>query len=177
MLYWSTMYIYRNKHLWVELSWNTLLIIPLRYWCSFKLVIFKHVLLLSSCAYSVELIHRYTARNPPNDKSTLLQVMAWCGEARMLYMNPFWVHDLIKWKHFPRYWPFVGRIHQSPVKRHIYALANWVIIGSSYGVMPDGPKALTNADLDLQWPMISIHCLPNVGHFCPTSRCSPRHTE
>ena len=23
--------------------------------------------------------------------------------------------DVIKWKHFPRYWPFVRRIHQSPV--------------------------------------------------------------
>ena len=24
-------------------------------------------------------------------------------------------HDVIKWKHFPRYWPFVRGIHQSPV--------------------------------------------------------------
>ena len=23
--------------------------------------------------------------------------------------------DIIKWKHFPRYWPFVWRIHRSPV--------------------------------------------------------------
>ena len=23
--------------------------------------------------------------------------------------------DIIKWKHFPRYWPFVRVIHQSPV--------------------------------------------------------------
>ena len=23
--------------------------------------------------------------------------------------------DVIKWKHFPRYWPFVRRIHRSPV--------------------------------------------------------------
>ena len=23
--------------------------------------------------------------------------------------------DVIKWKHFPRYWPFVRRIHQSPL--------------------------------------------------------------
>ena len=27
-----------------------------------------------------------------------------------------WVHDdVIKWKHFPRYWPFVRGIHRSPV--------------------------------------------------------------
>ena len=39
-------------------------------------------------------------------------LLAWC---------PFifkWVaghHDVIKWKHFPRYWPFVRGIHRSPV--------------------------------------------------------------
>ena len=26
-----------------------------------------------------------------------------------------WRDDVIKWKHFPRYWPFVREIHQSPV--------------------------------------------------------------
>ena len=26
--------------------------------------------------------------------------------------------DVIKWKHFPRYWPFVRGIHRSPVKSH-----------------------------------------------------------
>ena len=25
--------------------------------------------------------------------------------------------DVIKWKHFPRYWPFVRGIHRSPVTR------------------------------------------------------------
>ena len=27
----------------------------------------------------------------------------------------YWHDDVIKWKHFPRYWPFVRRIHRSPV--------------------------------------------------------------
>ena len=26
-----------------------------------------------------------------------------------------WHDDAIKWKHFPRYWPFVRGIHRSPV--------------------------------------------------------------
>ena len=37
-------------------------------------------------------------------------------------MTPVWRHcsayihdDVIKWKHFPRYWPFVRGIHRSPV--------------------------------------------------------------
>ena len=30
--------------------------------------------------------------------------------------SPHWDHDdVIKWKHFPRYWPFVRGIHRSPV--------------------------------------------------------------
>ena len=28
---------------------------------------------------------------------------------------PCWHDDVIKWKHFPRYWPFVLGIHRSPV--------------------------------------------------------------
>ena len=28
---------------------------------------------------------------------------------------PVWHDDVIKWKHFPRNWPFVRRIHRSPV--------------------------------------------------------------
>ena len=31
-------------------------------------------------------------------------------------IDVLWVHDdVIKWKHFPRYWPFVRGIHRSPV--------------------------------------------------------------
>ena len=27
----------------------------------------------------------------------------------------FWIHDDVKWKHFPRHWPYVWGIHQSTV--------------------------------------------------------------
>ena len=34
----------------------------------------------------------------------------------------WWNHDdVIKWKHFPRYWPFVRGIHRSPVNSHTKA--------------------------------------------------------
>ena len=33
---------------------------------------------------------------------------SWCCETSSHY-------DVIKWKHFPRYWPFVRGIHRSPV--------------------------------------------------------------
>ena len=49
---------------------------------------------------------------PIDDKSTLAQIMAWCDQTTTH-------HDVIKWKHFQHYWPFVKGIHQSPVdSRH-----------------------------------------------------------
>ena len=32
-----------------------------------------------------------------------------------LLLHPRIIDDVIKWKHFPRYWPFVRGIHRSPV--------------------------------------------------------------
>ena len=34
---------------------------------------------------------------------------------KALLIIPFDHDDVIKWKHFPRYWPFVRGIHRSPV--------------------------------------------------------------
>ena len=33
----------------------------------------------------------------------------------LMYSNEYAHADVIKWKHFPRYWPFVWGIHRSPV--------------------------------------------------------------
>ena len=57
--------------------------------------------------------------------------------------NKAWDHDdIIKWKHFPRYWPFVWGIHRSQSTRHSnysshgldsYVLIVWyVTVQSSY---------------------------------------------
>ena len=58
--------------------------------------------------------------------STMVQVMACCLTATSHYLNLCWLpisdflwhsphDDVIKWKHFPRNWPFVRGIHRSPV--------------------------------------------------------------
>ena len=45
-----------------------------------------------------------------------LRVFLW---STVVPMDALWYHDdVIKWKHFPRYWPFVGGIHRSPVNSH-----------------------------------------------------------
>ena len=45
-------------------------------------------------------------------KSNLLTSMHQLGLTKC---NGPWHDDVIKWKHFPRYWPFVWGIHRSPV--------------------------------------------------------------
>ena len=49
---------------------------------------------------------------------THLNIVLW-GKCEPHYSagipNAAWHDDVIKWKHFPRYWPFVWGIHRSPV--------------------------------------------------------------
>ena len=63
---------------------------------------------------------RLVSKSPVDIASTLVQVMVWCRTdeparwLRMTWCKP--AHgDVIKWKHFPRHWPFVRGIHRWPV--------------------------------------------------------------
>ena len=72
--------------------------------------------------------------NLTNEESTVGQVMAWCHQTTSHCLRQFRSmslygvttlklkrhfdishDDVIKWKHFPHYWPFVWGIHRSPV--------------------------------------------------------------
>ena len=49
-----------------------------------------------------------------NERATFLQITF--SNADFLYFDTNFMHDdVIKRKHFPRYWPFVREIHRSPV--------------------------------------------------------------
>ena len=48
---------------------------------------------------------------PTNNTSALVRVMDWCRTDKKATIRD----DVIKWKHFPRYWPFVREIHWLPV--------------------------------------------------------------
>ena len=51
-----------------------------------------------------------------------------CVRNRTVNNLPPW--DVIKWKHFPRYWPFVRRIHRSPVNSPRNGHWRWALIFS-----------------------------------------------
>ena len=46
---------------------------------------------------------------------TPVLLWVWGNYHGMFFAKPQNHDDVIKWKHFPRYWPFVRRIHRSPV--------------------------------------------------------------
>ena len=61
-----------------------------------------------------------------NEKIRSTSLHIWCDEKEKQHV-PYWDNacpcvtswlnhdDVIKWRHFPRYWPFVRGIHRSPV--------------------------------------------------------------
>ena len=55
-----------------------------------------------SCIFNVMLQLRFVKRNQVRPSLPLS-------------VSYYYHDDVIKWKHFPRYWPFVWRIHRSPV--------------------------------------------------------------
>ena len=63
---------------------------------------FKRPFLSENVRISIEIL--------PFSWVQLVQIMVWHRAGA----NPFH-DDVIKWKHFPRYWPFVRGIHRSPV--------------------------------------------------------------
>ena len=107
---------------------------------NFWYVIFNQILVIYGWGISCEIALIWMSLDFTDDQSTLVQVMAWCHQATSHYMSQywprsllpygvikpqwvnggvcwdyFWHDDVIKWKHFPRYWPFVRGIHRSPV--------------------------------------------------------------
>ena len=50
--------------------------------------------------------------------SSSIQIITYCLNRNIIWSRSHcvWCHDdVIKWKYFPRYWPFVRGIHRSPV--------------------------------------------------------------
>ena len=96
--------------------------------------------------------------------------------------------DVIKWKHFPRYWPFVRGIHRSPVNSphtgqwHGALMFSLICarINGWVNIREAGDLRRHRAHYDvtvmdfLPTERISKYCLQNCGHFVQSSICSPQ---
>ena len=58
--------------------------------CHFKTAIFNRVLLIGIFTSSKDNALRWMPRDPTDDKSTLVQVMAWCRQATSHYLSQCW---------------------------------------------------------------------------------------
>ena len=86
--------------------------IPIRWLRSptkiFVLFLYVHVTISEKYAYKMSLM-------PAKKFMIALLHLQNCLECMNVHIWTDLHYDVIKWKHFPRYWPFVRGIHRSPV--------------------------------------------------------------
>ena len=110
------MYIYfdisKYNSPWLHIS--TEFIVPFEILMKFRYMIVKLILLIDVWDISCEFAIRWLSLNFIDDKSTFVRVMACSSQANKPFSEPVlirisdatWHDDVIKWKHFPCYWPF-----------------------------------------------------------------------
>ena len=105
-----------------------------------------------------------------------------------LIMNIFHC-DIIKWQYFPRYWPFVCGIHQSPVNSHhkgqwcgaVMFSSAWTNSWANNGDASDLRRHCTHYDATVMFvlisrlqPLKSLKMFPHI--LCPQlGRCQITH--
>ena len=69
-------------------------LVPGRYGCNFKSLIFKLIIQKSSWATHCGIALRRMPQKPANGKSTLVQGMAWCHKASSHFLNQCWPRSM-----------------------------------------------------------------------------------
>ena len=67
---------------------------PSTFWLNFRWVIFKQILMIDGWVISCEITLRWKSQGLTDDKSTLVQVMAWCRQAIGHYLNQCWPRSM-----------------------------------------------------------------------------------
>ena len=65
-------------------------IVPWEIWIKFQLVIFKLILQIDDCGIYCDIALSWMSLNLTDNKSTLVQVMAWCHQATSHYLCKCW---------------------------------------------------------------------------------------
>ena len=90
----SILYKSRMGCVWGPLARPVNSLAPGRSQCDFENVIFNLALLIGIFKSTYENVLRWMPQNLSDDKSTLVQVMAWCRQATSHYLNQFWPRNL-----------------------------------------------------------------------------------
>ena len=77
-----------------------------------KWICFLGLIFLQPLRHPTTILVVLKGTNEPNPSYIEIEINSrpWNPEQIFQYIH----HDVIKWKHFPRYWPFVRVIHRSP---------------------------------------------------------------
>ena len=67
---------------------------PCRIWFDFRWVIFKQILVTDVWVISCEITLRWVSQGLTDNKSTLVQVLAWCRQATSDYLNQCWPRSM-----------------------------------------------------------------------------------
>ena len=101
----------------------------------------------------------------------LIQSIILTCTCRPMVVN-IWVHDdVIKWKHFPCYWPFVRGIHRSPVNSPhkgqwrgalmFFSICTWIHGWVNKGEAGDLKRHRTHYDVTVMWLFLD-HLTENI---------------
>ena len=71
---------------------------PGKFEWNFRYLIFQIISVIGGWDISCELALRWMSLDLTDDKSTLVQVMAWCRQATSHYLSQCWPRSLCKWK-------------------------------------------------------------------------------
>ena len=66
-----------------------------KFWWNFRYLIFQKISVIDGWGISCELALRWMSLDLTDDKSTLVQVMAWCHQATSHYLNQCWPRSLL----------------------------------------------------------------------------------
>ena len=98
---------------------------PWRFQWNLRKIIFKLILMTDGCDISSEIALRWTSLDHNDDKSTLVQVMAWCHQAASHYLSQCWPRSLSPYGVIRPQWvkqALSSQVYSSPNG----LLSNWI---------------------------------------------------
>ena len=126
---------------------------PERFYWNYRKMIFKLILVTDGWDISSEIALRWTSRDL-SDKSTLVQVMAWCHQATSHYLNQCWPRSLSPYGVTKPQWV---KWEFEPMKDIPYL----ALTGELWGVFRD--------DFGEKWPGYrgsTLYTGPKLSHHC-----------
>ena len=119
-----------------ESNWLINSLAPGRIECSSRSVIFKLIQVIGGWDISYEIALILMSLDLPDDKSTVVQVMAWCRQATSHYLSHCWPRSMSPYGVTKPQWV------NCRLKWHHMLTQIWVNTGSGIGLLPDHTKPL-----------------------------------